>query len=88
MMKNAEVLALLASLIEGHENGKELDISHLDRELLYASRATLDILLIEAADVYHTNSTKCKAFRIPSIYRFGKQLLRKLYDLLDESDDS
>lgn len=84
MKRNTVVLSLLESLNEGRKEDKELGISHLDRNLLHASRGRIVFLLIEAAYIYINEPTKSTDFHASSLYRLGKQLLQRLFELFDE----
>lgn len=76
----------LVSLKQIRVNGSELMIIHLDREVLYASTACFVVVLVETASFYMSSLTKTAAFLAPSSFRFGKQLLRCLRHLEDNSD--
>lgn len=62
----------------------ELGISNLDSEVLHVTRSSSVLLLIEVAGLYINNATKSTAFHALSFYRFGDQLLKKLYDLFEK----
>lgn len=84
MTKNTDDLPLLESLNEGRHNSTELEISHLNSEMLHAIRGSFVILLKEVADVYNNNPAKSVAFHVSSFYRFGEQFLKNPYELFEE----
>lgn len=86
MTKDALSLPLLEMLNEDKKDIKELGISHLNREVLFAARSSFFVLLMEAAYLYMNNCTKSAATTPPSFFRYAKQLLQKLYNLLVEFD--
>lgn len=86
--KNFDASPTLESLNESQDNGKEVLISHLDGEVLHANEASFVVLMIKAFETQIINHTKSAVFHAPSFYRFGEQLLKKLYDLFEEFHDS
>lgn len=85
MTKNSDGLPLLESQNDNRDSEKEQRKLHLDSGALPASRACFIVLLVEA-DAFHINNpinfTVFRAFRF---YRFGEQLLQKLFVGFNES---
>lgn len=86
MTKNANILSLLESVNEDREDGKEMEIYHLCREVLHQAGASFVVLLIEPADFCVNIPTKSAAFHNLIFYRFGEQFLQKLYYQCDGRD--
>lgn len=84
MAKNADATPLLESRNEGRDSENELEISHLERKMFYATRAGIVVLNIETTDVYIANPIASTVFHAPRFCRLGKQLQKKLYDLLEQ----
>lgn len=68
-------------LNDGQEHGRQLAITFLDSEVLHGTRDTFAALLIEAADFYMNNLTMSTAFHAVDLFRFGEQVIQKLYNL-------
>lgn len=67
--KRSDILPLLESLNREQEDDKEIEISHLDREVLHGNRHGSVVLLIEMAYFYVNNSTKPTVFHAPNFYQ-------------------
>lgn len=71
MKKNGDLFPLLESRNNCWKDGKEQVISHLDSEVLHASRGDFVVLLIESTDFYINNPTKSMALHAPIFCRFA-----------------
>lgn len=88
MTKNGAVVPLLDSLNGDREKSEELEIFHLDSEVLHATPKRFVFSLIETADVHIENLTKSKALQALTFYRFGAWLLQKPYELFHGFNNS
>lgn len=61
---NAEVLPRLKLLIESQFIAKELEVTHFNSEVVYASRASFVVLLIEVADFCFNKPTRSTNFNV------------------------
>lgn len=84
MKLNSDALPLLELVNEGREDVEELEMSHLNTEMLHGTRSGFVLLLIEAVDFYIKNPTKSTAFHAARFYRFDETLVQKTYDLFNE----
>lgn len=57
MKKNADVLLPLELLIDGWKNGKELEILHVDSEVLRCTRSSFFVMRINSVDFNMKNAT-------------------------------
>lgn len=87
MKRNGDLLPPLEWLNDGWQDGEELRISDIDSQSLHDPRGSFVVMLIEADSFYVKNPTKSKAFHAPRFFLFGKQLLKKLYDLSEEFNE-
>lgn len=55
MTKIANVMPLLEWLNEGMENGKELEVLHVNSEVLHDTGVSFAVLFIEVAEAYIKN---------------------------------
>lgn len=80
----AEKLPLIEFLSEILFNRKQVRITHLKSEVLYASPSSFVVPLIEAADFYINNPTKYTASNASCFYGLCEQLLQRLFNLYGE----
>lgn len=66
----------------------DVGISHLDKEIVYDSHASFDVILKEVAHLPIDKYTKSKAFHASSLHYSGRHLLQNLYDLYEDFNDS
>lgn len=83
LLKKKYLLPLLRGLCEEPVPGKDFEILHFDRHVLYGSVEEDLMLLVEAADFFITNPVKVSPFQAAPFYKAAKLFLTNLIEIPD-----